>query len=225
MKYFVKLAVFLLFSLLSWASISRTGECSAQSTTCTLTASNIGDLVVVVAFGNAGTITLPGGWTQIATNTAGTLTFLAACEESTGSTAIGTWTNAGEIVAVSYAGTAVGNSSNCNTTGVGGINEADSASGSTSISCQGITMSNSSGSSWVACLEGLLVNEAGCTPAGMTAFASSVNRVIGNDTNGGVTSWSTTACSVGTTTKYWTFTAEILAFAPHTLTLTGAGRS
>jgi len=225
MRHLAKVAMLIVLSLPTWAAISRTGSCSALSTTCTLSASNAGDLVVVVAFGNSGTISRPAGWTQIATSTAGTITFLAACEESTGSTTIGTWTSAGEIVAASYGGTAVGTSSNCNTTGVGGTGEANSTSLTTSVTCEGVTMSRNSGSSWVACFEGLTANEAGCTPTGMTAFASSVNRVIGNDTNGGTTTWSNTTCSVGSSTEYWAFTAEILAFSPHTLMLTGSGPS
>lgn len=222
----MKVVVFLLFTLPAWAMISRTGSCSAQSTTCTLTASNSGDLVVAVAFGTTGAIFLPpsSNWKQVAGSTAGGITFLAGCEESTGSTSIGTWANAGAIVAASYAGTGVRSSANCNTTGVGGTGQAENTSGSTTITCQGITMSNTSGSSWVGCFEGLTANEAGCTPNHMTAFAASVNRVIGNDTNGGATGWLTTSCSVGSSTEYWAFTAEILA-APHSLTLTGAGPS
>ena len=194
------------------AAISHTGSCANNSTSCTLSATATGDLKVVYAVNStAATIpTLASGWTLIESKAgAGQVTMaeITACQvaSSSSDTGTGTWTNATLITGISYAGTNVGTTANCNTTGVGGHSFA-SANASTTMNYQTITMSGTI--SWV---NGSAAGSASstCVPSGMTQVTGSSSGITANDTNGIVSSWATTGCTV-TSEKWIEETIEIL---------------
>jgi hypothetical protein len=200
--------------------IARDGACSAATTSCTLDATAQGDLLIAFAYRNASTTapSLPAGWTSIstqstaATGTVGSLRI--GCRVATGVTdgGSGTWTNATDVNVVSYTNTGVGTSANCNTTGIGGT-AFNNAKTSTTADFPALTMTDTSGASWVA---GFLGNSAGglCAPTGMTLVQNtgvgSGPAVRANDTNAGVTAWADATCTV-TSSTWMTAVVEILA--------------
>ena len=198
--------ILLLWVNLGWAGISATGSCdsTAGGTSCTFNLTNTGDLKIVIA--SVSTVTtapsLPAGWTSILTvsTASGGVTGSArvGCNISSSSsdTGTGTWTNATRVTGVSYSGTVGATTANCNTTGIGGT-ASNSAKTSTSENYPTITMTNGTGTSWVAGLAGAASASSNCPPTGMSGRAGSqFAENLFNDTNGGVSSWSSTSCTV-----------------------------
>ncbi len=199
-----------LFLFLSWvlcagtgqAAISRTGS-GAGTTSFTFSATATGDMKIVFAYRSGSTTapSLPAGWTSIATastaagGTTGSLRIGCNVSSSGADTGSGTWTNATNTVGISYSGTMVDVTANCNITGIG--NKAtNNAKTSTSANFPAITVQNTD--NWVA---GFLGDSASslCAPAGMTSVAS-LGTARANDTNGVVSSWSSTNCTVSSST-------------------------
>jgi hypothetical protein len=207
------------------AAISRDGSCSG-TTSCTFSGTATNSLKIVWAFRNASATapSLPSGWTTItsfATGSSGSIRIGCNVSSSGSDTGSGTWTNATNIGGISFSGTAVGTTGNCNTTGVnanGQDGKAEcatvgncSATTSTTASFRGITTSSGSGTSWVAA--GLGGSAASvCTPTGMTA-QSTTSDVRVMDSNGTVTGWNTTTCTVSSET-WMTYVVEVLAASP-----------
>ena len=209
-------------------AISRSGSC-AGTNSCTLSAVNTGDLVLVYAFRN-GSITapsLPASNTSIvtvATTTGGTVaSFLAYCRKaSSGSdTGTGTATNATNIVAVAYSGTSIDTTANCPTTainvnGLDGKAECTTAANcfaktSTTTTYRAITTSSGNTSSWVVGFQGGTGSSL-CTPTGMTAVTSSGTAGV-SDTNTAVASWAAATCSV-TSETWMMYDVEVIAASP-----------
>lgn len=193
----------LLCAVPAQAAISRTGSCSASTTSCTLSGTATGNLHLAIAFRSGSTTapSLPAGWTTIttaATSTGGTTgSILVGCKvASSGSdTGSGTWTNATSVYAASYAGTTVKNSGDCNITGIGNFTT-NNAKTSTTVTYGAITVQNTN--NWVAGLMGDSASST-CTPTGMTSV-SGTGTILGNDTNATVSSWSSTNCTVSSST-------------------------
>ena len=201
------------------ASIARDGSCEANTTACTLSGTATGDIKVVIAVVVSGTPpSLPGsGWTNVTSATiGGVLSYRVGCNVSSSSadTGTGTWTSASRVAATSYSGTAVGTTGNCNTTGIGGA-AANGATSSTTLTCSGLTLNVTNGTSWVGCLMGSNgVFPGACAPTGMTNVINN-NAVQIADTNAGVSSWSAQTCSI-TSGNWSTYTLEILSAAAAT---------
>jgi hypothetical protein len=186
---------------------------AAGTNSATLPSFQAGDLAVVFAFRDGSTTnpTVPAGWTNISNTTDGT-----SCSASIGyrvltpaDTATGTWTNASRTVVVVYRGgrpwLSVG----------GGANGAGTTN---TVAYTALTMSVADGTSWVVGLVGhrsvdTTIDSAAIT--GMTARTSGVDataEAAAWDTNGGVSSWSTTNQTITGTASGWvTRTVEILA--------------
>lgn len=186
--------------------------------TCTVTAHNIGDLILVVAFrtGSNSTPTLVSGYTSlqtVVTNSAGSI--LAYKIATATNDTSGTWTSGTNMIISVYTGTNT-------TTPIGG--NAVATNVGTTVSYPALTMTNSSGSSWVAGIgthrsTNTTINVA---PTGMVNRGSSTvaGTVSGNDTNGGVSSWSLTTESVGGTSSGWgCYTVELLQASSVTPTI------
>lgn len=192
-------------------TISRTGSCSAATTSCTFSATATGDLKIIFAFrsGSNTPPTLPAGWTTILTVQAGsggtTASARIGCNKSSSGsdTGSGTWTNATDVVGASYAGTGVNATSDCNTTGIGGIGS-NSAKTSTSLNYPTITMSRANGTSWVMGDSGGTATSGTitCAPSGMTSITTGGTgpQARASDTNATVSSWSSTSCTVASET-------------------------
>lgn len=196
----------------STSTVTMTGNCAGSANTCTLSASNSGDLIVVQAFRSASATapTTGTGYTSVATATVGTASIRTACiiSAGSGSLAIPTFTNANFIRAASYAGTLAITSANCNTTGIA-IKATNSATTSTTADFPTFApaYAQSPATSWIDA--GLSVTAGtSCTPTGMTQFAASGTgpAINGMNTNGAVNTWADQTCTVtsGTWISYLT---------------------
>lgn len=177
--------------------------------TCTVTAHSIGDLILVLAFrtGSNSTPTLPAGYTSLQTVTSNSAGSILAYKIATStSDTSGTWTNGTNMIISVYTGTDP-------TTPIGG--SAVVTNIGTTVSYPALTMTNATGTSWVA---GLGSHRSTNTtidvaPTGMINRGNSAvaGEISGNDTNGGVSSWSLTTESVGGTSSGWgCYTVELL---------------
>ena len=186
----------------AFAAISRNGSVGG-TTSGTFSGTATGSLKIVFAYRNASTTppTLPAGWTTIFASAGGTTnSFRVGCNvsSSSGDTGTGTWTNASEIIGVSYAGTDANTTANCNTTGIGSLNAgtaSNTAVTSTTFNAPAITVTGST--SWVVNFGGSTA--AGlCTPSGMTLVTTQGTgpEDIVSDTNAGATSWPSTNCTI-----------------------------
>lgn len=188
-----------------WAAVAHDGNCAATATSCTFSATATGDMKIVFAYvNNSVTIpSLPAGWTTIdsgATAATGvTAAFRIGCNvsSSSGDTGTGTWTGATMVSAISYSGTSVLTTGNCNFTGVGATAK-NNAKTSTTLNYPAIgSPHQATGTSWFAGFAGASAGAA-CTPTGMTSVASNGAgpAVAVADTNAGAASWSSTNCTV-----------------------------
>lgn len=191
-------------------AVSVAGTATPGTTTCTIPAHNIGDLILIISFrdGSNSTPTLAAGFTQLDTvtsNSAGTIVGYKIATATNDTS--GTWANALQTDGIVFTG-------NNTTTPIGG--HAITTGSSTTVSYPALTMTNATGSSWVA---GLAAHRSINTtletpPTGMTNRVDDVTtgEVVINDTNGGVASWSLQTVSVGGTSSGWAgATVEILA--------------
>lgn len=177
----------------------------------TLTGLTAGQIVVGYAFrsGSNSKPTIPAGWTSetsgVTSNSAGSQ---AVWQLATGSSLVtGTFSNATNCVFHVYDGVD-------GTTPVGG--SAVQTGSGTTVTYPGITMTDTSGNSWVVGMGGhrstnTTINTA---PTGMTNRDSQITtgEIGAHDTNGGVASWSSTAQSVGGSSSGWgCYAIELLA--------------
>jgi hypothetical protein len=186
------------------ATVARDGSCSAAAASCTFNATSPGDLKIVFAYRSASTTapSLPSGWTSIATfatATGGTTAAVTVgCEvsSSSGDTGSGTWTNANGVVGVSYSGTNVGTTANCNQTGIGQL-ALNSAKTSATADFPTLNPMMYGSGSWAV---GFTGNSAGgvCTPSGMSAVATAGSgpAILVSDTNAPTSSWPDQTCPV-----------------------------
>ncbi len=187
---------------------------AAGVTSATLPSFQSGDIAVCFAFRDGSTTnpTVPAGWTTITNTSDGT-----TCSVSVGwrqlvstDTTTGTWTNASRVVVGVYRG--------CEPfiTPVGG--GANSAGTTNTVTYAAVTMTRADGTSWVLGLVGhrstdTTIDSAAIT--GMTARTGGADATAEAhlwDTNGGVSSWSSTNQTITGTASGWvTRTVELLA--------------
>jgi hypothetical protein len=161
-------------------------------TTAAIPAHVAGDLLLAWAFkdGSATIPTLGSGFTSVLTGTLSTTaSFRLAYRIATASgTSSGSWTNAtGLIISVYRPGS--GNTISLGATQWG------SASATLSIYYPGITLQNTSGSSWVTGFAGISSVNTNLETSGTgltrrATYVDATNETVVYDTNGGVTSWS-----------------------------------
>jgi hypothetical protein len=187
---------------------------AAGTNTATAPAHQAGDLMLVCATRNASTVapTLPAGFINVGTISGTTNSMRVGykiCTSTSDST--GTWTNATETVVHIYRPTA------------GRIAEIGAAVGTTGTvtpaSYAGLTLVGPSGTSWVACFGQAKGNATTIEgpPTGTTLRQDDIQtgELASFDTNGTVSSWSTTTVAyTGTATTWKTFTVEIMDLAP-----------
>lgn len=162
----------------------------------------VGDLLLAWAFrdGNTGAPTVPAGW-NILNNAAGANTCgsaLAWKYATSTSQASGTWTNATSLVIQAYRSTSGKKLS------PGAFSQ--SGGSSTTINYPALTLLNPFGNSWLVGFAGhRSVNVAVETPpSGMTnrsTVVDATDEAAGHDTNGAVSSWSSTNVTGGGTSS------------------------
>lgn len=191
-------------------AISRLGASSiAAATSITVPGTyNTGDYIVIMAFRNSSTAipALGTGFTNLATGSGNTCGARLGYKIATSSSeSSGTWTNGTLLMCQVY-------------TGVTSIGTAVATMGnSSSPSYAGLTLGNTSGSSWIIGMGGHRDPGANMLlpPTGMTnetgINTGTSGHAGGHDTNGGVSSWSTQVVAVGGTVAGWhTFTVELV---------------
>lgn len=192
-------------------SLSLVGTATASATTVTPPAHQPGDLIVIFAFnGGATTVpSLPSGWLSVLTKSGTTCSARLGYKIATStSDASGTWTNADELVCHVY------RPSSGNTAGIGV--SASAASTTNTVNYPALALVDPSGNSWVAGFAGCnnTAETIQTAPAGMTGeshVTGASYQAAGADTEGGVTSWSSTnATTTGTATDSVSCTVELL---------------
>lgn len=237
MKLFLQRVIFLAALLLAptgvHAQISYVAATCTGVTTCTFAGAtiNANDVLVGCAFrdGNNTAPTVPAGWTTIE-NSAGTQLNGAALAWKAavggGSDTSGSWTSATSLIIDVYRGAEF-------TAAIGGHAANGALSGT--FNYPAITMTNTSGSSWVFACAGsrstLLDFEN--SPPNSTTLRQNVtdgtDELATFDTNGGVASWASADIVVPGVNAAWrTQVAEILQVTtttiPHLLSSTGVGQ-
>lgn len=212
-------------------AISYIGSATG-STSATLPAHQAGDLIIVFAYraGSTSTPSVPTSpaYTSIVSNTANSVVnaaqaavvgYLIAASSSETS---GTWSGASRIDCHVYRGThptaPIGRS-----TSVDVVGYSDSI-----VRYSGFTLSETSGSSWVAAFAGSVgTSTTGVVtaPTGMVNRSSNTtfNYLGGHDTNGGVSSWSLQTVALGGSNDWMSFCIELLAptSVPVSVSVTG----
>ena len=198
------------------AAVSRSGACAAMSTGCTLSAVNTGDIKLVFAYDKGPTKPLlPGGWTSIISANSFGDAFTVGCTVASSSSDKGTdsWTNAVGVVAVAYSGTQINGGTDC-AAAVGSVAETGQIT-SPPIIYPALTLKDQRGKSWVVGFGGDASTGYSCTPSGMLKVAAARKGktkpgVRVSDTNGGVSKWAQTSCSVAHSSVWSTVVVEIL---------------
>ncbi len=196
------------------STISYVSGCTPNAgTSCTLasamTKSNWGNLMVAVAYrSNSATApTLATGWTSAKSTTGNTNAIRIGWKLSNGTeTTCGTWANATATDCRVYSG---------NDVHVGTTTSGTTGS-STTISDPTFTLTQTNGSSWVACANGAATaTNVDAAPSGLTLRSGTTLDNYGFvDTNGGVTSFAAHTLTVSPTGVWASACIEILsAFA------------
>lgn len=168
--------------------------------TLTIPSHQAGDLIIGFGYrdGNNTAPTLPSGWTIIGSASGGNQnSSVLAYKIANGSAeTFGTWTNATSVLCHVYRGAA----------GVGGQNSAGAQS--SIVTYPALTMQVTDGSSWVAAFAGhrSVNTNLQVPPSGMvlrTPVLDATDEAAGFDTDGGVSSWSSTTVSIGGTSSGW----------------------
>lgn len=191
------------------------------TSSATLPTHQANDVILAFAFvdGSATAPTLPSGWTNIANAGANTCAYRLAWRRATApGTTSGTWTNATSVVFIVYRGAL----QTATPTGNGTVGSGSS----TTVAYNAVSFSVTTGTSWAVGFSGTRTSGSTAVlenpPTGMVARADATDttdEAVGNDTNGGVTGWSTQSVAIGgTATGWFSYVVELLAAPPVTLT-------
>ncbi len=200
-------------------AISYVSSGTGTNSIASMPSHQAGDLLIFFAYRDGSTTnpTLPAGFTSITapdgTSSSTTVGYKIA---ASGSETSGTWTNATSLICHVYR-------SSSGSVFPGAV--ATNTGSSTTVNYPALTLNNTGGSSWV-------LGFAGCNQSNMsleTAPSLMTNRstvsdatdeAAGADTNGGVTSWSSTNVSVGGTSGPWT--TAVIEIAESAITYIGS---
>lgn len=217
--FLIPLVILSAFPACAAIGYNSTGSCvSSNANNCTPSATTIGQIGIAFAIrsGSATAPTCPSSpaWTCPTgtpyTGSSGSgssaISWRVGCFVwTTTSQASGTWTNAGNVIVLSYSGTAT----TCATVFGGG---SSTGAASTTLTYGVISMHVTNGTSWVVGLGGSRTATNVTSPTGMTNRKQSgtTAMVAGGDTNAGVSSWATTTITVNTATQNVGVVLELL---------------
>lgn len=194
-------------------AISFVAGYDAAANSVSITTPQAGDLILVWAFRkfSATAPTLASGYTSISTKSSSLVDICSArlsAKISNGTeTSSGTWTNATHVVVAIYRGT-----KDTVATAIGGT--AFNGNASNALLYGGLTLTDTSGSSWVAGFGGNVQSFAGMDGT-MTVLdthrAGTSNYTNGLDTGNGVSSYAQESLSMAGTNDWVTGTVELIA--------------
>jgi hypothetical protein len=180
-------------------------------TSCTLLATpSFGNLIVAAAYrGNSATApTTATGYTVAKSATGNTNSIKVGWKLAVGNeTTCGTWANATQTMCEVYSGNWIASA------GPIGTATSGTTGSSTSVSYPTFTLNNPLSTSWVACAGGATSATSGMAvaPSGMTLRSgTSIASIAFSDTNGNVSTWSTTTVTVSPTSVWATACIEII---------------
>jgi hypothetical protein len=183
------------------SNISFVGANSANATTVTIPAHNVGDLLVMFAYRSSSNAlpTVPVGWTTINSAGGANNSSALAYRIATGSDTSGTWTNATQLIIQVYRGVSA--------SPIGAFGAMQSAN-STTVTYPAVTLSVTDGSSWIIGSAGAAsaTSNVQNSPTGMTRRANPIGvsaEASGHDTNGGVSSWTAKTVVINATNVKW----------------------
>lgn len=204
-------------------AISFIGQNAVAGNSLSIPTHAAGDLILIWAYRGSGAtaITVPSGFTSVAAGAANTNASVLAWKIAASSSEVsGTWTNAELVDVHVYRGTH-------QTTPIGAFTATTDAL--TNYPIPALTLTNTSGSSWVAVEIGSRSNLSSpeTPPSGMTnrsvaSSASPMGKIAGHDTNGGVSSWSGGTGGPTAGFRWRMVTFEILAAPVTTMDASGA---
>lgn len=193
-------------------ALTRVGVATG-TTTCTVPTHSVGDLIVIFAY-RTGSTTAPSlgaGYTSILTKSGTTCSARIGYRIANATNdASGTWTNSSALVCHVYTSSLYSSGSSM---AIGG--SASSSSTTVTVNYPALTMTNGGGTSWAAGFGGVsnLTQTIATAPAGMTNESletAAASQAAGHDTNGTVSSWSSTnATDTGTAGNSVSCTLEI----------------
>ena len=173
----------------------------------TLPAHNAGDFILGIAFrdGNTTPPTIPVGWNVIDNSTGANSCSIAAgyLIAASSSEVSGTWSSATTVIFAVYSGV------DTSTTFAGGVTQ--SGGSGTTVTYGTLTMSNTTGTSWVVAFGGhrsanTSISNSGSEPTGLTLISTAEDATDEAgmfDSTAGVTSYTTNNVSVGGTSSGW----------------------
>lgn len=185
-------------------AVSLVGSVFATSATPgTLPAHQAGDLLIGIAYRGSSTVPgMPSGWTAVQQATATNTSIRVASFIATGpGTSGGTWPSAGKVLVLVYRNAAVGAG-----------NTASDYSGSSSWTSPALTLSDTSGGSWV--LTSAAFNSlarVGTLPSGLTAIPGMDGTVPAGHTGAGVTSYAEGTGTISASSYWASVSLEIVA--------------
>jgi hypothetical protein len=197
-------------------AISFVGSATGTNSIASMPAHQAGDLLLFFAFrdGSETAPSLPSGYTSKLTKSDGYID--TSCRvgykiAAGGSETSGEWTNATSLICHVYRGVD-------QTIPLGGSSTyGHNDTGNNTVNYRVITMTDTSGASWVAGFAGHAATNTSLqtAPTGMTNRTNvmdATDEAAGHDTNGGVSSWTTKTVAVGGTDSGWcSAVVEILA--------------
>ena len=188
-------------------TVSYIGAQGAATTTVTIPAHQVGDLILIFAYRD-GSNTVPtaptaGGtvptWTQIGSsggNTNSSRLHYAIATATT--TTSGTWTNATELICHVYRGATVGAS-------IGG-----SGAATTTVNYPALTLQRTDNTSWVAAFAGhRTATNVDLAPGTMVNRAFAGTEAAGHDSNATITTWASTNVTVNASSAYRSWVVEL----------------
>ena len=189
------------FTTSACSNIIFVAQATANGTTASIPAHNVGDLLLVFAYksGNNTPPTVPSGWITINASGAANNSSSLAYRIATGSDSGSGFTGANEIVTLVYRGVSA-----VSPIGANGFQHANG----TTVTYPALSLSVTDGSSWVVGSAGVADKNTTIevAPAGMTARANIVGgsaEASGFDTNGGVSSWTAKNVVIDTKSDKW----------------------
>jgi hypothetical protein len=200
------------------ATLTFVDKCSAATSSCTVPAHQVGDLFIAAAGrdGSTSAPSLPAGWTQVSNLSIGSGGTSSAvritCKVATtnAETATG-FTNAGTLTVLIYRGQDAGLTAVC-ASGILGTPVTFTSTATTTVTYSAVT--NRDANSWnVGIGFSSAASNMSTAPSGMTNRTSAgTGPMLGaHDTNGGVSSWSSTNVTANTSGRVITAVVEIKA--------------
>lgn len=197
------------------SAITKKGSATAAADSISIPSHATDDTILMFArTDTASSITVPAGWTTIQSNTSGSYdsTYMySVCaykKAASGSEVSGTWTNAGVLICEVYDGVS----------SIGGSAKYKNSSAGYTVYWPAVTMSDTSGKSWVAGLVSYRYTAStgwDSSPAGMTkrsSYTTYPSFAVSHDTASGAGSWTLKSTTIYTSANFYTtFTIELVS--------------